>query len=68
MVTKYSSNDLVESIEIDEFKAQNQHKQLKKSIKKLPLKGVKDFQDEFMDKYDEFSLSWRQAIDREKRF
>ena len=68
MVTKYSTNDLVESIEIDEFKAQNQQKQLKKSIKKLPLKGVKDFQDEFMDKYDEFSLSWRQAIDREKRF
>jgi hypothetical protein len=37
------------------------------SMKKFPGK-VKGFHDEFMDKYDEFSLSWREAIDREKRF
>lgn len=37
------------------------------TVKKLPLK-VKGFHEEFMDKYDEFSLSWREAIDREKRF
>jgi hypothetical protein len=37
------------------------------SVKKLQLK-VKGFHDEFMEKYDEFSLSWREAIDREKRF
>lgn len=28
----------------------------------------KDFQDEFMDKYNEFSDSWREQIEREKRF
>lgn len=37
------------------------------SMKKLPGKQ-KGFHDEFMDKYEEFSLSWREAIDREKRF
>ena len=31
-------------------------------------KKIKDFQDEFMGKYEEFSLSWREAIKREKRF
>jgi len=28
----------------------------------------KDFQDEFMEKYDEFSESWRQQIEQGKRF
>jgi hypothetical protein len=37
------------------------------SMKKLPGKQ-KGFHDEFMDRYEEFSLSWREAIDREKRF
>ncbi|CDW71185.1 UNKNOWN [Stylonychia lemnae] len=32
------------------------------------LSKIQDFQDEFMDKYEEFSLSWREAIRREKRF
>ena len=27
-----------------------------------------DFQDEFMSKYDEFSESWREQIDQQKRF
>ena len=37
---------------------------------KLVLENIKkkDFQDEFMDKYDEFSESWRQLIEQEKRF
>ena len=44
------------------------------SVKKQEKKShannskVKGFHEEFMDRYDEFSLSWRQAIDREKRF
>lgn len=29
---------------------------------------IKDFQDEFMEKYDEFSQSWREKIDRDRRF
>lgn len=41
------------------------HKSLKKVIHKVKVAG---FHDEFMAKYDEFSLSWREAIDREKRF
>jgi len=34
------------------------------------LEGLKkkDFQDEFMENYDDFSASWREQIDREKRF
>ena len=31
-------------------------------------KKIKDFQDEFMDKYEEYSLSWRAAINKERRF
>jgi hypothetical protein len=31
-------------------------------------KGIVDFQDEFMAKYDEYSESWRNAMDRQKRF
>ena len=37
-------------------------------IKKKKVKAKKDFQDEFMDKYDEFSQSWRDQIDRQRRF
>lgn len=29
---------------------------------------VKDFQDEFMENYDQFSESWREAIRKQKRF
>eukprot|EP00347_Sterkiella_histriomuscorum_P014388 403361058 len=32
------------------------------------LNKIQDFQDEFMGKYEEFSLSWREAIRRDKRF
>jgi hypothetical protein len=28
----------------------------------------KDFQEEFMDKYDEFSQSWRDLIEQERRY
>ena len=28
---------------------------------------IKDFQDEFMDNYDEFSKSWRDEIDKNNR-
>ena len=39
------------------------------STNEVPVKKkIKDFQDEFMEKYEEFSLSWREAIKREKRF
>lgn len=31
-------------------------------------KQNKDFQDEFMEKINEFSESWREQIEREKRF
>jgi len=36
----------------------------------LNLEGIKqkDFQDEFMENYNEFSDSWREQIDRQKRF
>lgn len=36
----------------------------------MNLEGIKkkDFQDEFMEKYDEFSESWRQLIEQGKRF
>jgi hypothetical protein len=42
----------------------------KKSKKKLNLENIKqkDFQDEFMENYDDFSESWRQLIDEGKRF
>lgn len=30
--------------------------------------GIKDFQDDFMDKYDEFSESWREACKKMQRF
>lgn len=54
-----------------------QNKKRTKKVKNLSLAGamqamprgvVKDFQDEFMGKYDEFSQSWRDQIDRQKRF
>ncbi len=32
------------------------------------LNQRREFQDEFMDKFDEFSLSWREAIEKERRF
>jgi hypothetical protein len=32
------------------------------------LNQIKDFQDEFMDKYEEYSESWREAIRKERRF
>jgi hypothetical protein len=31
-------------------------------------KRVADFQDEFMSHYEEFSKSWRDQIDRNRRF
>jgi hypothetical protein len=30
--------------------------------------GIRDFQDDFMDKYDEFSESWREACRKMQRF
>ena len=41
-----------------------------KKGKKITLENIKqkDFQDEFMEKFDEFSDSWRQLIEKEKRF
>lgn len=35
---------------------------------KLEALKKKDFQDEFMENYNEFSESWREQIEREKRF
>ena len=32
------------------------------------ISGAKDFQDEFMAKFDEYSQSWRDAAMKEKRF
>ena len=43
----------------------------KAPVKKISIKKIKrvvDFQDEFMGKYYEFSQSWRDEIDRNKRF
>jgi len=36
----------------------------------LNLENIKkqDFQDEFMDKFDEYSQSWRDMIEKQKRF
>jgi hypothetical protein len=34
----------------------------------LEVLKQKDFQDEFMENYNEFSESWREQIDRDKRF
>jgi hypothetical protein len=36
--------------------------------KKPEAGGPQDFQDEFMQHVEEFSESWRQALNREKRF
>ena len=43
---------------------------IKPPVQKENLENIKqkDFQDEFMDKYNEFSDSWREQIEREKRF
>ena len=51
---------------LDMAKVESVKKQEKKSH--ANNSKVKGFHEEFMDRYDEFSLSWRQAIDREKRF
>jgi formiminotetrahydrofolate cyclodeaminase len=40
---------------------------INKSINLENLKQ-KDFQDEFMEKYNEFSDSWRELIEKERRF
>lgn len=40
----------------------------KQKVPKLGLGKHRDFQDEFMAKYSEFSQSWRDQIDRQKRF
>jgi hypothetical protein len=32
------------------------------------LNKIKDFTDEFMSKYDEFSESWREELRKNKRF
>lgn len=42
----------------------------KPPVKMPNLEGLKqkDFQDEFMEKYNEFSDSWREQIEREKRY
>ena len=44
-------------------------------VAKIPNLGLnlenikkKDFQDEFMDKFDEYSKSWRDMIEKERRF
>lgn len=44
-------------------------------IPKVPNLGLnlenikkKDFQDEFMDKFDEYSKSWRDMIEQQRRF
>jgi hypothetical protein len=36
----------------------------------LNLENIKskDFQEEFMDKFDEYSKSWRDMIEKQKRF
>ena len=44
------------------------NKDLKLSGLQYPVGGFKDFQDEFMGKYEEFSQSWRDQIDRQRRF
>ena len=44
-------------------------------IKKVPTLGLnldqikkKDFHDEFMEKYDEYSESWREMMKKQQRF
>ena len=63
-----------------QFQPQNSAAVASISLKKVPqlktkkLKlgarpaAARDFQDEFMSKYEEFSQSWRDEIDRNKRF
>lgn len=51
---------------------ENANKKNKQEVKKLNLgdfnlRSVVDYHDEFMDKSKEFSLSWRQQLEREKR-
>ena len=41
-------------------------KPLKLDFKKISK--IKGFQEEFLDKFEEYSLSWREQILREKRF
>lgn len=44
---------------------QKPKKQQKPNLEKIKHK---DFQDEFMENYEDFSESWREQIQREKRF